>query len=203
MIINPMKNGFSLNNKEVDDEDGDDLSELETIDNSIFFYTSVTKKSVLNLNKEIRRISTELAVTANLWDIPIPSVRLLINSPGGSLLDCFAAVDYVRNSKAPVHSVIEGSAASAATLISVVAKQRSINKNAFMLIHQLSGGMWGKFEDMKDDMQNCNVFMEKIYEIYGQYTKIPKNTLKEILKRDIYFDAKTCLKYGLVDKIIE
>jgi ATP-dependent protease ClpP protease subunit len=56
---------------------------------------------------------------------------------------------------------------------------------------------------MKDDMQNCNLFMDKINEIYGQYTKIPKNVLKDILKRDIYMDAKTCLKYGLVDKIIE
>ena len=72
-----------------------------------------------------------------------------------------------------------------------------------MLIHQLSSGMWGKFEDMKDDMQNCNLLMERIYDIYGQYTKIPKNTLKEILKRDIYFDAKTCLKYGLVDRVLD
>ena len=197
------KNAFVLGEKPMSDDPDDDDNEIETIDNSIYFYTAVTKKSVLNLNKEIRKMNTELAATANLWDIPVPPIRLLINSPGGSLLDCFAAIDNVRSSKAQIHSIIEGSAASAATLISVVAPRRSITKSSFMLIHQLSGGMWGKFEDMKDDMQNCNVFMDKIYEIYGQYTKIPKNTLKEILKRDIYFDAKTCLKYGLVDKIID
>ena len=78
-----------------------------------------------------------------------------------------------------------------------------LNQHSFMLIHQLSSGLWGKFEDLKDDMQNSQMFMDTIYKIYEEHTKIPKNTLKEILKRDIYFDAKTCLKYGLVDKILE
>jgi len=198
------KNAFYLSTKPSADEDDEDSNDIETVDNSIYFYSSVTKKSILNLNKQLRSISKELIFVQNHFELSDPpDIKLYINSPGGSLLDCFATVDVIRNSKAPIHSIVEGSAASAGTIISVVAPKRSITKNSFMLIHQLSSGMWGKFEDMKDDMQNNNLFMEKIYEIYGQYTKIPKNTLKDILKRDIYFDAKTCLKYGLVDKIIE
>ena len=198
-----MKNTYILATKPTAEEDDDDNNEVQEVSNSIFFYTDVNKQSILNLNQKLKRIGTDLNATAMVLDIPIPELKLHINSNGGSLLDGFAAVDYVRNCKAPVHSIIEGSAASAATLISVVAKKRSISKNSFMLIHQLSGGMWGKFESMKDDMQNCNLFMDRINEIYVQYTKIPKNILKDILKRDIYMDAKTCLKYGLVDKIIE
>ena len=198
-----MKNMYILATKPTAEEENDDNNEVQEVSNSIFFYTDVNKQSILNLNQKLKRIGTDLNATAMVLDIPIPELKLHINSNGGSLLDGFAAVDYVRNCKAPVHSIIEGSAASAATLISVVAKKRSISKNSFMLIHQLSGGMWGKFESMKDDMQNCNLFMDRINEIYGQYTKIPKNVLKDILKRDIYMDAKTCLKYGLVDKIIE
>lgn len=197
------RNAYILAEKPTNADDDDDSNEIEEVNNSIFFYTGVSKASIFNLNKKLKKMSNDLNYTAHCLDIPVPEIKLHINSDGGSLLDCFATVDYIRNSKAPVHSIIEGSAASAATLISVVAQRRSINKNAFMLIHQLSGGMWGKFEDMKDDMQNCNVFMERIYDIYGQYAKIPKNVLKEVLKRDIYFDAKTCLKYGLVDKINE
>lgn len=199
-----MKNMYILATKPTAAEEDDvDSNEVQQISNSIFFYTDVNKQSILNLNQKLKTAGTDLNATAMVLDIPVPELKLHINSNGGSLLDGFAAVDYVRNCKAPVHSIIEGSAASAATLISVVAKKRSISKNSFMLIHQLSGGMWGKFESMKDDMQNCNLFMDRINEIYGQYTKIPKNVLKDILKRDIYMDAKTCLKYGLVDKIIE
>jgi len=62
--------------------------------------------------------------------------------------------------------------------------------------------MWGKFEDMKDDMKNSELLMETIIKIYEEHTRIPRSELKEILKRDIWWDAKTCLDYGLVDEII-
>ena len=44
--------------------------------------------------------------------------------------------------------------------------------------------------------------MKKIKEIYEKHTKIPKNKLDDILKHDLWWDAETCLQYGLVDEII-
>ena len=71
-----------------------------------------------------------------------------------------------------------------------------------MLIHQISSGMWGKFEELKDDMDNNELIMKKIKDLYQEYTKIPKNKLSEILKHDLWWDADMCLKYGLIDEII-
>ena len=51
-------------------------------------------------------------------------------------------------------------------------------------------------------MKNCDLLMEKIKKIYSEHTKIPKRKLNQILKRDLWFDAEACLKYGLVDEII-
>jgi ATP-dependent protease ClpP protease subunit len=102
----------------------------------------------------------------------------------------------------PVCSIVDGCAASAATLMSVVAEERKIHEHSFMLIHQLSSGMWGKYEELKDDMKNSEVLMNTIKKIYENHTTVPKSKLDQILKRDLWFDAKTCLKYGLVDEII-
>ena len=44
--------------------------------------------------------------------------------------------------------------------------------------------------------------MKKIKNIYEEYTLIPKRKLNEILKHDLWWDAKTCLEYGLVDEIV-
>jgi ATP-dependent protease ClpP protease subunit len=71
-----------------------------------------------------------------------------------------------------------------------------------MLIHQLSSVMWGKFQEFEDEMENQKKLMSLIKNTYREYTKIPEKTIDEILKHDLWFDAKTCLKYGLVDKII-
>lgn len=183
--------------------DEEENLDVEREDNHIYFYTEVNKSSILELNKNIKVVGTEMLHTANVLESATPEIKLHINSPGGSLFDGLAAVDYVRKSKAPVHSIIEGMAASAATLISVMAHRRSINKHSYMLIHQLSAGAIGKFEELMDDMENNKVLMNAIQNIYLERTKIPAKLLKEILKKDIYFDAKQCLKYGLVDDIIE
>jgi ATP-dependent protease ClpP protease subunit len=180
----------------------DDNSSIETSGSRIFFYSDVSKESVLELNKQIRELGIKLLNAANVYEIPVPPIRIHINSPGGSLLDGFAAVDYIKNSKVPVYSIIDGSAASAATIISVVAQKRYMYKNSYMLIHQLSSSLYGKYEEQLDDFKNSSKFMEAIVKIYKEHTKIPAKTLKEILKRDIYFDSKTCLEYGLVDEII-
>jgi len=183
-------------------DDSDDSNSVESSSNKIYFYSEVNKASVLQFNRELTEISNKLRHAAVTYDIATPPVRVHINSGGGSLLDGFAAVDYIKNCKAPVYSIIDGSAASAATLMSVVATKRLMHKHSFMLIHQLSSGMWGKYEDLVDDMKNSSLFMDTINEIYTAHTKIPLKTLKEMLKRDLWFDAKTCLKYGLVDEII-
>ena len=204
MTIKGEKMRYTLNvSPKAEEEREDENYDVEESENTIYFYSGVTKKSIYDLNKKLDSIGKNLVIAAINLDIPTPEIKLKINSGGGSLIDSFAAIDYIRASKAPVHSIIEGQAASAATLMSVVAKKRSITKHSVMLIHQLSAGMWGKFESMKDEIENCTLFMNTINEIYNKHTKIPKNVLKEILKRDIYMDAKTCLKYGLVDKIID
>jgi len=51
-------------------------------------------------------------------------------------------------------------------------------------------------------MTNNELLMRTITDIYTQYTRIPKKKLKEMLKRDLWWDAKTCLEYGLIDDII-
>jgi ATP-dependent Clp protease protease subunit len=184
------------------DDTDDEESTVETSGSRIFFYSDVSKDSVLSLNKQLRDLSVKLLNTANVYEIPIPPIRLHINSPGGSLLDAFAAVDYIKHCRVPVYSIIDGSAASAGTIMSVVANKRYMYKHSYMLIHQLSSGLIGKFEEQIDDFKNSTTFMNAITDIYKEHTKIPPKTLKEILKRDIFFDAQTCLKYGLVDEIL-
>ncbi len=180
-----------------------DDSRVSVEHNKIYFYSGVTRQDNLTLNKLIHTTGQKLFNIQNLYNLDTPpKLNIHINSYGGSVFAGFGSVDYIRNCPVPVVSVIDGCAASAATIMSVVAEERFMYEHAFMLIHQLSSGMWGKFEEMKDDMKNNELLMKKIIGIYEEHTKIPKVKIKDILKRDLWWDAKTCLKYGLVDDII-
>jgi ATP-dependent Clp protease protease subunit len=180
----------------------DENNVVSVQDNKIYFYAEVSRPKILTLNKSIVRVANSIKNRSQVLQSEDVPIELHISSYGGSVFSGFSAVDYIVNSKVPVHSYIDGCAASAATIMSVVAERRYIHKHSFMLIHQLSSGMWGNYEALKDSMENCDSLMETIRDIYVKNTKIPKKQLNDILKRDLWFDAETCLKYGLVDEII-
>ena len=179
----------------------EDYNSVETADNRIYFYSGVTRPKVLKLNRTIHSLGNSLR-RSQINGYEPPPIKLYINSYGGSVFAGLAALDYIKTSKVPVETIIDGCAASAATLMSVVGEHRTINRNACMLIHQLSGGMWGKFSEMKDDMLNSEMLMAKIKSIYQEHAKIPKKVLDDILEHDIWWEAEKCLQYGLVDEII-
>lgn len=171
--------------------------------NQVFFYDDVTRQSIFTLNRQLDVTSKSIQILKIHYNLPVlPPIQLYINSEGGEVFSAFSAVDRIKSSPVPIHSYVEGFCASAATLLSVCAHKRYIRKNGFMLIHQVRSGMWGTFSEFEDEMQNLEIIMKYIKQIYLQNTKIPESELDEILKHDTYFDAEQCLNYGLVDEII-
>jgi ATP-dependent protease ClpP protease subunit len=138
----------------------------------------------------------------NKYNIDTGPINLHIQSNGGSLFHSIYIVDLIQNLETPVYTYIDGFAASAATLISVSGKKRYMSKNSLMLIHQLSGGVNGKFFEIKDESENLDGLMNFIIKTYLENSKMEEDNLREILKRDIWLNASYCLKNGLVDGIL-
>ena len=183
---------------------GDDLhdSTVEVVDNNIYFYTDVNTQSCYQLIKALRKLDIEYQEKSIRENVDNYHINLHIHSYGGDLFGAFAVIDVIRTMKTPVHSYIEGMAASAATIISVVCDRRYIYKYSYMLIHQLSGGMWGKYQEMEDDFKNSKDMMADIANIYVQHTNLKKKELKDILKHDLWWNSKLCLDNGLVDEVL-
>ena len=176
---------------------------VRVVENTIFFYTDVTEQSALDLNQALYELDTKLKNTFNFLGPDFtPHIKLRINSYGGSLFAGLAILDTIRNLASEVHTYIDGSAASAATIISIAGAKRYIGKNSMMLIHQLSTGTYGKFSELEDDMENNKRLMKMIKDIYKQYTKVPMKNIDEILKHDLWFDSAKCLEFGLVDEVL-
>lgn len=188
--------------KNTAEEEEEEETEITVINNEIFFYCYIDKSSILKLRTEITKLSNKNKLLAINNSIPIPPIKLYINSEGGELASALSIVDFIIRSDVPIHTIIEGEAASAATLISVVGHRRFITKNSHMLIHQVRGGMWGKMAEFEEEILNMKMYSDKLISIYKKYTNIEEDKLVKILKKDILWDSKKCLKYGLVDEIM-
>jgi len=175
---------------------------VEVVENRIYFYSHIETEKILQLNRNIRSMGINLQREATIQDREPANIYLHIQSYGGSIFAGMAGMDEIIKSVVPVYTLIDGCCASAATFLSICGKRRFINRHAYMLIHQLSSFMWGKYEEFKDEMQNLDKLMGMIKGVYAEYTKIPMSKLEEILKHDLWFDAKQCKEYGMVDEIV-
>tara|TARA_B100001564_G_scaffold13257_1_gene10539 strand:- start:101 stop:706 length:606 start_codon:yes stop_codon:yes gene_type:complete len=172
-------------------------------DNKIYYYAGVNRDSVSELNKKIGEIESKSLTLKNTLDLDQPPpIKIFINSGGGSITAGISSMDTILRCKVPVHTYVDGFAASAATFLSVVGSYRAMSRNSYMLIHQLSSNFWGTYANFEDEKQNLDLMMNTIRNVYKKYTKVPMKELGEILKHDLLWDAMTCKKYGLIDEII-
>lgn len=172
--------------------------------NRIYFKTDVNDESVESLIRIIENKVhkyKKLAANKSLAKATPAPIYLHITSFGGSLLACFRAIDAIKRSEVPIYTVIDGYAASAGTLMSVVGKKRFMTPSSYMLIHQLSSGSVGKFWEIKDDFANCETWMNDIFKIYIENTNLTKEQLEEYLSHDLWWKASKCLETGLIDEV--
>lgn len=170
--------------------------------NHIYFYSDVNKKSAMDLNIKLKDVEKEILEMYKSHNFHKEYIYLHINSYGGCVFSCLSIIDTINNLKVPVVSIVEGAAASAATMISIVCDQRLIHQNAYMLIHQLSSSYWGKMDQIEEEITNLKELMEKIKQIYNKHSNINNQQIDDILKHDYWWNAQTCIQHGLVDQII-
>jgi len=194
------------NSKSKNDDKNTDSSSMEVYGNRIYFYSRVKRGSILNLNKKLRSKTQEFLAAKRVYGWPkIAPLFLHIQSYGGGIHPGLSGMDTILElrKQIPIATIVDGCCASAATFLSIVGTRRFITPHSYMLIHQLSSGMWGKYSELKDEMKSLDRIMGMIRDIYTTYTGFPEKELNQMLNHDLWLDAKTCLKFGLVDEILQ
>jgi ATP-dependent Clp endopeptidase proteolytic subunit ClpP len=186
---------------EVDDGEWDDI---KVQGNEVFFSADVDDDSVCYLFKILRQLETNLLYKMIENPGYKPEIRLFINSNGGDMFAGFSAHDQLKQLRVPVTTIAVGCCASAATFILLGGSKRMIGQRAHVLIHQLAtDGFWGKFEEMKDEMKNCKKFMNMAKDLYEENCDIPEKKMKNLMKKDIYLSPEECVKWKIVDEILQ
>lgn len=179
------------------------LTDTKVDNNHIYYYEEVTQKSALNLNSKLRDLEQKLLDKNYKHKFHEEYIYLHICSMGGCVFSAFSIIDTIKNLRVPVVSIIEGNAASAATLISVVCDYRLCHQNSFMLIHELSSGAWGKFSEIELEVENLANLMKRIKTIYKDNTNLTESDLNTMLKNDKWWNSKECKKMELIDELIK
>jgi len=175
---------------------------IEVEENHVYFYCPVLEREALELVRILRRLDIEMSYLANRIGLEKnPPIHLHIYSPGGDIFAGLSICDVITKCSTDVYTYIEGSAASAATMISCCGKKRFITQNSFMLIHQPQIMWAGKHDEFIDEIENQKIIYATVKQIYLDRTKMDEEQLDEMLKHELWLPSKKCLELGLVDEI--
>lgn len=161
-----------------------------------FFSRPVTKKSV-----------AETIDTLGLWSRRDPGaeMRLVINTPGGDVVHGLALYDFLGELKALGHrltTVAIGWAASFGSVLLQAGDQRLIGRNASVLLHEISVGVWGKLTTIEDEFDFCRSLEHRLLTILASRSTL---TVEEIATRwsrkDWWLTAEEVVALGLADAI--
>lgn len=135
-------------------------------------------------------------------------ITIFIHTSGGDASALAGIYDIMRLIEAPISTIGMGKiySAGAFLLASGTKGKRLMFKNADVLIHGLQATYpQAQFSDQVDNQIYYNyleAFNNRILKILAQHTGQTLAKISQDSKRDLYLDAKSALKYGLIDKIL-
>ena len=136
---------------------------------------------------------------------PDKDIFMYINSPGGSVSAGLAIYDTMNYIKCDVSTICIGMAASMAAVIlsSGTKGKRICLPHSEVMIHQPLGGAQGQQSDIEIQAKHILKTRELLNKILAENTGKTIQVLQKDTDRDNYMDAKSAVKYGLVDKIFD
>jgi ATP-dependent Clp protease protease subunit len=134
-------------------------------------------------------------------------MKMIINSPGGSVTSAFALIDTMKGSKIPIYTYGLGEISSCGllTFIAGAKGHRYITRNTAILSHQFSWGSMGKEHELMASVKEFNNTSQRMIEHYKRCTGQTEATIKKYLlpPEDVWLTPREAIKYGIADQIVD
>lgn len=129
-------------------------------------------------------------------------ITVWINSPGG---DCVAAAqiyNMLMDYPSDVTVVIDGVAASAASVIAMAGTTVKMTPVSLMMIHNPLTVAMGDSEEMRKAIQLLDEVKESIINAYEIKTSMSRTKLSHLMDAETWMNAKKALELGFCDEIM-
>lgn len=140
--------------------------------------------------------------TREMFDnIDADEIELHIHSGGGDAFEGIAICNYLRSHKASVTAVIDGLAASAASLIAMGADKIIMPSNTTMMVHRASTYAYGNADSLEKQAKMLRDVDDALIQTYRNRFNGEFHELEALLDNETYMTAETAKSYGFVDEI--
>lgn len=169
-------------------------------------HMALFKDRTIFLSKPITNQTTEeiIALLLQLDSVSDCPIKLLINSPGGSVSAGFGLIDCMNGLQSPVFTHAYGMAASMAAVVLANGSpgHRSITPNVEVLIHQpLMTNLQGQASDIEITAKSLIRTKQALCQNLAENTGRSIAEIEHAIDRDNYLTAEEAVEFGLADRI--
>lgn len=129
-------------------------------------------------------------------------ITLWINSPGGDVFAAAQIYNMLMDYKGNVHVIIDGLAASAASVIAMAGTTISMSPVAMMMIHNPWTIVQGEAKDMEKVIEMLGEIKESIMNAYELRTGLSRAKISHLMDSESWFNARKAVELGFADKIL-
>lgn len=138
-----------------------------------------------------------------LSEIKAGRIDVRINSGGGSVFEGNAIYNALLRHPARVETYIDGIAASIASVIAMAGERIHIAANAFIMIHNPHGVVWGEAADMRKMADTLDTVRGSLVGTYARRTGLDAAKIEAWMDAETWFNAEEAVEQGFADEIVE
>jgi ATP-dependent Clp endopeptidase proteolytic subunit ClpP len=130
-------------------------------------------------------------------------LTIRVNSRGGIVDEGIAIYNRMREWKGKTVAIVDGSAASIASVIIMGAKEVRMPKSAEILIHEAHAIAYGHAEDMRELANRLDIASDRIANIYAEKTGKTVEEMRNYMRKTTVFNGKEAKEMGLADVLTD
>lgn len=133
----------------------------------------------------------------------VKEIVVRINSPGGDVFEGQAIYTLLRANRAKKTVMVDGLAASIASLIAMAGDEIVMPENAMMMIHDPSGFVVGSAADMAKMQEALGKVKDTLLAVYGSRTGQPEATIAQWMTDETWMTGTDALARGFADRVVD
>jgi ATP-dependent protease ClpP protease subunit len=118
------------------------------------------------------------------------TLNLYINSPGGSVYDADAIVNFLNRHPASKVAHVDGLAASAACTIAMACPVRNMAQNAMMMVHRVADFTFGNADEMRKTADIVDKLDKSVCAAYAAATGQTPEKCRQLMDEETWMDAE-------------
>lgn len=133
-------------------------------------------------------------------------IKIKINSYGGDLISASLMHSMIRDYPGKVSVLVDGVAASAATIVAVAGDEVEIRNQGYFMVHDPSFFFFLaqiNLEEMTRLADSLQAAKEGILNAYERKTGLSRTRLSKLMTDETWMDAHKAVDLGFVDRIVE